>query len=45
MAEILSKKMVKSQLAKVNNSAHFPQLENPEDCNSRIQGFLSKQTG
>lgn len=45
MAEILSKKMVKSQLTKVNNSAHFPQLENPQDCNLRIKDFLSKQTG
>jgi pimeloyl-ACP methyl ester carboxylesterase len=42
MAEILSKKIIKSQLTRITNSAHFPQLENPQDCNSRIKDFLSR---
>jgi len=45
MAEILSKTIAKSQLTKVNNSAHFPQLENPTDCNAKIKEFLSEYTG
>ena len=44
MAEILSKTIAKSQMTKINNSAHFPQLENPADCNPKIKEFLSKQT-
>ncbi|MGA3191478.1 MAG: alpha/beta hydrolase [Candidatus Bathyarchaeia archaeon] len=42
--ELLAKSMRKSQSTTVSNCAHFPHFENPEEFNSKINEFLSKQT-
>jgi pimeloyl-ACP methyl ester carboxylesterase len=44
IVEPLAKNMHKSQSTTVSKSAHFPHFENPKEFNSKINGFLSKQT-
>ena len=43
IAEELSKSIPKIQVAKISNSTHSVQLENPEETNSAITRFLSEQ--
>ena len=45
IVELLARSIRKSQSTTVSNSAHFPHFENPEEFNSKINEFLSKQTG
>ena len=44
IADELSKSIPKIQAAKISNSAHSVQLENPEETNSAITRFLSEQS-
>jgi hypothetical protein len=44
MAEELSKNIPKIQVAKISNSSHSVQLQNPEETTSAIIKFLSEQS-
>jgi len=44
IAEELSKSIPKIQVAKISNSTHSVQLENPKETNSAITRFLSEQS-
>ena len=40
----LAKGIPKSETAAIQNSAHFPHVENPEDFNTRLRQFLQKNS-
>jgi pimeloyl-ACP methyl ester carboxylesterase len=42
VAETLHKRIPNNQLVVVRNAAHYPQIENPKECNDAILKFLSE---